>query len=47
MNVKALNRVDSKTNIKTSEEVLKQLIKEKYEKNEIIQNIITAKLKKL
>ena len=34
-------------NIEMSEEVLKQLIKKKYEKNEIMQNIITAKLKKL
>jgi len=47
MNVKAFNRVDSETNIETSEEILKQLIKKKYEKNEIMQNIIIAKLKEL
>ena len=46
-NVKAFNKIDNETNVKTSEEVLKQFIKKKYEKNEIMQNIMTAKLKKL
>jgi len=47
MNAEVLNRIDSEMNIEMSEKVLKQLIKKKYEKNEIVQNIITAKLKKL
>ena len=47
MNAEAFNKIDSEMNVKTSEKVLKQLIKKKYEKNEIVQNIITAKLKKL
>ena len=47
INVKAFNRVDSEMNTETLKKVLKQLIKKKYEKNEIVQNIITAKLKKL
>ena len=47
MNVKASDKVDSEMNVKMSEEVLKQLIKKKYEKNEIMQNIMIAKLKEL
>ena len=46
-NAEALNKADSETNVETLEKVLKQLIKKKYEKNEIMQNIMTAKLKKL
>ena len=47
MNAEVSDKVDNETNVKMSEEVLKQLIKKKYKKNEIMQNIITAKLKKL
>ena len=47
MNTEASDRADSEMNIKTLEEVLKQLIKKKYKKNEIVQNIMIAKLKKL
>ena len=46
-NAEASDRIDSEMNIKMSEKVLKQLIKKEYEKNEIMQNIITAKLKEL
>ena len=47
MNVEMLNKIDNETNIEMSEKILKQLIKKKYEKNEIMQNIIIIKLKKL
>ena len=46
-NTEILNKIDSETNAEISEKVLKQLIKKKYEKNEIMQNIIIAKLIKL
>ena len=36
MNAEVSDRVDSKMNAETSEKVLKQLIKKKYEKNEIV-----------
>ena len=47
MNAEMSDKIDNKMNIEMSKKVLKQLIKKKYEKNEIMQNIITAKLKKL
>ena len=46
-NVKIFNKTDNEINAEMSEKVLKQLIKNKYKKNEIMQNIMTAKLKKL
>ena len=47
MNIKTFNKVNSEMNIEMSEKILKQLIKKKYKKNKIMQNIIIAKLKKL
>ena len=47
MNTEISDRIDSEINAEMSEKVLKQLIKKEYKKNEIVQNIITAKLKKL
>ena len=46
-NAEVSDKVDSEINAEMSEKVLKQLIKEKYKKNEIMQNIIITKLKEL